>query len=102
MADGINPRAIDSEVNRCMSTTMIRDEDLLAVADDVTVWVATPDAPTDCWSLREAVAWVMSRDERASVTLFRPPGEDMRAAWVKAEQIQRLAELLRAADSDAA
>jgi len=85
-----------------MSTTMIRDEDLLAVADDVTVWVATPDAPTDCWSLREAVSWVMAREERANVTLFRPPGSHMRAAWVRPEQIQRLAECLRRADSDAA
>ncbi len=85
-----------------MSTTMIRDEDLLALVDEVTVWVATPDAPTDCWSLREAVSWVMACEERANVTLFRPPGRDVRAAWVKPEQIQRLAEFLRPADCDAA
>ena len=85
-----------------MSTTMIRDEALLEVADDVTVWIATPDAPTDCWSLRDAVLWVMSRADRANVTLFRPPGKDVRAAWVRHEQIRRLAELLRPADTDAA
>lgn len=69
---------------------MIPDEELLAVADVVTVWVATPDAPTDFWSLAEAIAWVTRQPNRAKITLFRPPDADFRAAWLKADQIERL------------
>lgn len=74
-----------------MTTTMIPDDELLAVADVVTVWVATPEAPTDFWSLTEAIAWVMRQPERAKITLFRPPDREARAAWLKPDQIERLA-----------
>lgn len=70
---------------------MIPDEELLAVADVVTVWVATPDAPTDFWSLADAIAWVTRQPNRAKITLFRPPDKSLRAAWVKFDQIERLA-----------
>jgi hypothetical protein len=77
-----------------MATTTIPDEELLAVADVVTVWVATPDAPSDMWSLGEAVAWVMRQPNRATMTLFRPPGDGVCAAWLKFDQIERLALVL--------
>lgn len=73
-----------------MRTTMIPDEELLAVADVVTVWVATPDAPTDFWSLADAIAWVARQPNRAKITLFRPPDADVRAAWLRPDQIERL------------
>lgn len=74
-----------------MPTTMIPDGELIEDADIVTVWVATPDAPTDIWSLKEAVAWVMRRPDRERITLFRPPARGMSAAWVRPDQIERLA-----------
>ena len=70
---------------------LIPDEDLLAIADKVTVWVASPPAPKDVWSLADAVGWAMSHPRRATITLFRPPAADARAAWVKPDQIERLA-----------
>jgi hypothetical protein len=86
-----------------MRATMIPDEELLADADVVTIWVASPDAPTDIWTLSEAIAWVMGRPDRARLSLFRPPGDGARAAWVRAEQIERLALALDAGGvSDAA
>ncbi len=74
-----------------MSRTTLSDGDLIAAADTVTVWVATKDAPTDVWSLAEAVAWVMRQPDRARITLFRPPGDGARAVWLGPEQIERLA-----------
>lgn len=71
--------------------TMISDHDLLASADVVTVWVASADAPTDMWSMSEAIAWVMSQPRPGGMTLFRPPGNGTRAAWVEFDQIERLA-----------
>nr|WP_281719642.1 hypothetical protein [Nitrosomonas nitrosa] len=88
---------------RCMAATMIPDAELIAKADVVTVWVASPDAPTDMWSLSEAMAWVMRQPNRARISLFRPPGEGLRAAWVEFAQIERLAFSLAAEpSSDAA
>lgn len=77
-----------------MCGSMIRDEDLLAAADKVTVWVARPAAPKDVWSLAEAVAWAMRHPLRDKITLFRPPASDLRAAWVNPDQIERLAAAL--------
>ena len=74
-----------------MAATMIPDDELLAVADFVAVWVASPEAPTDMWSLTEAIGWVMREPNRSRVTLFRPPGDGLRAAWVEFAQIERLA-----------
>jgi hypothetical protein len=79
-----------------MTTMMMPDDELLSVAEMVTVWVATPDAPADVWSLAEAVAWIMRQPEREKITLFRPPAKDLRAAWVKPDQIERLARALTA------
>lgn len=73
---------------------MIPDDDLLAAADIVTVWVSTPDAPTDIWSLAEAIAWVVGQPDACRITLFRPPGGGVRAAWVDYAQIERLAGVL--------
>lgn len=85
-------RAKRSELNaQGMAATVIPDGDLLAQADFVTVWVASPDAPTDVWSLSEAISWAMSQPSPTRLTLFRPPGNGVRAAWVDAEQIERLA-----------
>jgi len=61
-----------------MTATMIPDDELLATADIVTVWVATQDAPTDFWSLAEAIARVMRQAEREKITLFRPPDRKAR------------------------
>jgi hypothetical protein len=77
-----------------MAATMIPDHDLLASADIVTVWVASSDAPTDMWSMAEAIAWVMRQPDRSRLSLFRPPGAGVRAAWVKHDQLQRLASAL--------
>ncbi len=74
-----------------MAATMIPDDVLIAEADIVTVWVASPDAPSDMWSMSEAIAWVMRQPNRARLSLFRPPGDGLRAAWVEFEQIERLA-----------
>jgi hypothetical protein len=74
-----------------MAITVIPDDELLAVADVVTIWVATPDAPTDMWSLTDAIVWVMGRKDRERISLFRPPDKNVRAAWVTPEQIERLA-----------
>ena len=54
-----------------MATTMILDEDLPAVVDVVTVRVSTPDAPTDIWSLTDAVNWMMRQLDRSKS--FFPP-----------------------------
>ncbi|MBX3429977.1 MAG: hypothetical protein KF779_10375 [Hyphomonadaceae bacterium] len=70
---------------------MIPDLELLDGAEDVTVWVAKHEAPTDMWSLQEAVAWVMRQPDRERITLFRPPGGGVKAAWVDFAQIERLA-----------
>lgn len=74
-----------------MATTMIPDDDLLAVSDVVTIWVASLQAPTDMWSLAEAISWVVRQPNPKQLTLFRPPGAGVRAAWVEFEQIERLA-----------
>lgn len=73
---------------------LIPDEDLLAAAEKVTVWVASPPAHKDVWSLADAVAWAMSHPRRDTITLFRPPAADVRAAWVKPDQIARLGSAL--------
>lgn len=70
---------------------MIPDHELIDEAADVTVWVAKHDAPTDMWSLQEAITWVMRQEDRERITLFRPPGGGVRAAWVEFAQIERLA-----------
>lgn len=70
---------------------MIPDHELLDDADTVTVWVAKHEAPTDMWSLSEAITWVMSQPNRDRITLFRPPGGGVKAAWVEFQQIERLA-----------
>ncbi len=70
---------------------MIPDHELIDCADDVTIWVAKHDAPTDMWALSEAVAWVMRQPDRERITLFRPPGGGVRAAWVEFAQIERIA-----------
>ncbi len=70
---------------------MIPDHELLDAADDVTVWVAKHEAPTDMWSLQEAITWLMRQPNRETITLFRPPGGGVRAAWVEFPQIERLA-----------
>lgn len=77
-----------------MAATMIPDDDLLAAADIVTVWVCSPEAPTDIWSLAEAIAWIMRQPGAHRMTLFRPPGAGVRSAWVGYEQIERLADAL--------
>lgn len=74
-----------------MAVTVIPDEELLAAADVVTIWIAAPDAPTDVWSLTDAIAWVMRQRERERISLFRPPDRHVRATWVTPEQIKRLA-----------
>ena len=76
---------------QCMTATTIRHDALLAEAEIVTVWVATPDAPADVWSLAEALAWAARQPNRDRITLFRPRGKDLRAALVEPEQIERLA-----------
>jgi hypothetical protein len=58
------------------------------------IWVATPDAPTDMWSLADAIAWVVRQPDKARISLFRPPDREVRAAWVTPEQIERLAQSL--------
>jgi hypothetical protein len=80
--------------DRFMMATTIPDEELVADADLVTVWVATPDAPTEFWSLAEAVAWVNRQPGKEKITLFRPPDRQLRAAWVGPAQISRLAFIL--------
>jgi hypothetical protein len=77
-----------------MTTTTIPDDELLASADMATVWVATPDAPADVWSLSEAIAWTMQQPNRDRITLFRAPAKDLRAVWLKPDQIERLAHAL--------
>lgn len=77
-----------------MRGSMIPDHELAAAADKVTVWVASPPGPRDVWALADAVAWAMESPDRNRITLFRPPSIDMRAAWVKADQIERIAILL--------
>lgn len=77
-----------------MAITMIPDDDLLAAPDIMTVCVCTPDAPTDIWSLAEAVAQVVRQPDARRITLFRPPGAGMRAAWMGYEPIERLAGVL--------
>lgn len=79
-----------------MAQTMIPDQELLDAAEDVTVWVAKHEAPTDMWSLAEAIAWVMRQPSRETITLFRPPGRGVKAAWVEFPQIERLAYALGA------
>ncbi len=74
-----------------MRATMIPDSDLIAAAETVTIWVASPEAPTDMWSLTEAVEWVMRQPGRQRISLFRAPGDGMRAAWLRFDQIERLA-----------
>jgi hypothetical protein len=74
-----------------VTATTIPDDDLLAAADTVTIWVANLEAPTDMWSLAEAIRWVMARPDRLRITLFRPPGGGVRAAWLEFAQIERLA-----------
>lgn len=74
-----------------MTRTMIPDDELIEVADVVTIWVAKGDAPTDVWSLAEAVAWTMAQPDRHNLSLFRPPDRQVRAAWVDFDQIERLA-----------
>lgn len=73
---------------------MIPDDDLLATVDKVTVWVASPPGPKDVWSLADAVAWAANHPQRAKISLFRPSAPDLRVAWVKADQIARLAAAL--------
>lgn len=77
-----------------MAATMIPDEELLRTAETITVWVASPNAPTDIWSLSQAIAWVMQANPTQRLSLFRPPGEGQSAAWVEATQIERLAQAL--------
>lgn len=77
-----------------MRGSMIPDDELAVAADKVTVWVASPPAPRDVWSLADAVAWAMESPDRNRITLFRPPSADLCAAWVKADQIERIAILL--------
>lgn len=77
-----------------MPGCMIPDDELAAVVDKVTVWVASPPGPRDVWSLADAVAWAMSSPDRKRITLFRPPSPDLRAAWVEADQIERIAIML--------
>lgn len=74
-----------------MAATMIPDHVLLATADTITIWVATPEAPTDVWSLSDAIGWIMGQPNRARLSLFRPPGDGMCAAWVEIAQIERIA-----------
>lgn len=74
-----------------MAATMIPDDELLASADIVTVWVVSPDAPSDMWSMFEAITWVMRQPKRSRLSLFRPPGDGIGAAWVEFAQIERLA-----------
>jgi hypothetical protein len=74
-----------------MAAMMIPDNELLEASDVVTVWVATPDAPSDMWSLAEAIRWVMRQPNAARITLFRPPGNGVRAVWLSFVQIERLA-----------
>lgn len=70
---------------------MIPDHELLDDADAVTIWVAKHEAPTDMWSLADAIGWVMTQPNRETITLFRPPGGGVKAAWVEFPQIERLA-----------
>lgn len=74
-----------------MAATMIPDAELLACAEHVTVWIASPEAPTDMWSLKEALCWVMRQPQRARLKLFRPPGDGLAPVWIEAEQMARLA-----------
>lgn len=74
-----------------MGLTTIPDQDLLRDADRVTIWIASPPSAKDVWSLREAVGWA---EERGGVTLHRPSRDDEVSAWVKPEQVARLARLL--------
>lgn len=71
----------------------IRTPDLVAQLDRVTLWVANLPAPEDVWSLRDAIKWAASHPERSRITLFRPPGPDERAVWLKSEQIDALLEI---------
>lgn len=74
-----------------MAATTLPDHDLIACAHVVTLWMANRGAPADFWSLADAVAWVMRQPDRSTITLFRPPAKAVRAAWLKPEQIARLA-----------
>ena len=77
-----------------MTRTMIPDAELIEVADVVTIWVANGEAPTDVWSLADAVAWIMAQPVRQNLSLFRPPDHQVRAAWVDFDQMERLAYVL--------
>lgn len=72
------------------------DEDLVPVADLVTLWVASRPAPKEFWSLREALAWANGHVEKSRITLFRPPCKGTAAIWIKPDQIERLAHGLAA------
>lgn len=67
------------------------DQDLMVLADVVTLWVASRAAPKEFWSLREALIWANAHADKARLTLFRPPSEDVGAIWIKPDQIERLA-----------
>jgi hypothetical protein len=74
-----------------MALKTIPDEDLVKDADRVTIWIASPPAPKDVWSLREAVRWA---SERGAVTLHRPSRDDAPSAWVGPDQVTRLSGVL--------
>jgi len=78
-----------------MGQKTIPDDELTRDADRVTIWIASPPAPRDVWSLRDALCWAAGR---GPVTLHRPSREDRPAAWVDPEQVARLAEALQQDD----
>lgn len=77
-----------------MSRESITDEEALAAADRVDLWIASVPAPKDTWTLAEAVRWALVHPKRETISLFRPPGGGTRAAWVHPAQMCRLAALL--------
>jgi hypothetical protein len=74
-----------------MGLKTIPDDELVADADRVTIWIASPPGPKDMWSLREAVRWAA---KAGPATLHRPLRDGVPSAWVKGEQVARLARTL--------
>lgn len=77
-----------------MSAASILDQQILASADAVKIWVANRPAPKDVWSLREAIAWARSQPSAESVRLFCPGGSGQPSIWLSGDEIIRLAQAL--------
>jgi hypothetical protein len=79
-----------------MRARPILENELVADADRITIWIANIRAPKDIWSLREAIGWALKHPDRARISLHRPSHNDRAPLWIDAEQIERLAVLIKA------